>query len=165
MDAKHSTAWVIGVLCLLAACDARAAYGAPPSDPCSLLTPAQVGAVLGVQVGPGKRMAPTLCDWRPASQPTGMKPKSVMITLLDARGFAATKMQLNVQGITKVPVSGIGDEAVYGTTAGLGSTLSVKKGDFYFVVHVNGFPFDKAKGGDETEAKEKTLALEILSKM
>ena len=164
MDSKRSIAWVIGVLCLLAACDSRAAYGAPPSDPCSLLTPEQVSAVLGAQVGPGKRIAPTLCGWRPAGQPAG-KAKSVMITLLDARGFAATKMQLNVKGITKVPVSGVGDEAVYGTTSGLGSTLSVKKGDFYFVVHVNGFPFDKAKGADETEAKEKTLALQILSKM
>jgi len=164
MDLKHSIAWAIGVLCLLAACDSRAAYGAPPSDPCSLLTPAQVSAVLGVQVGPGKRLATTLCDWRAAAQP-GMKAKSVMITLLNAGGFAATKTQLNVQGITKVPVSGIGDEAVYGTTSGLGSTLSVKKGDFYFVVHVNGFPFDKAKGADETEAKEKTLAQQILSKL
>ena len=164
MNSKHSIAWVTGVLCLFAACDSRAAYGAPPSDPCSLLTPAQVSAVLGVQVGPGKRLATTLCDWRAAAQP-GMKAKSVMITLLNAGGFAATKTQLNVQGITKVPVSGIGDEAVYGTTSGLGSTLSVKKGDFYFVVHVNGFPFDKAKGADETEAKEKTLAQQILSKL
>ncbi len=164
MGLKRSIAWVIGVLCLFVACDSRAAYGAPPSDPCSLLTPAQVSAVLGVQAGPGKRLASTLCDWRMPAQP-GMKAKSVIITLLDARGFAATKTQLNVMGITKVPVSGIGDEAVYGTTSGLGSTLSVKKGDFYFVVHVNGFPFDKAKGADETEAKEKTLALEILSKV
>jgi hypothetical protein len=165
MDSKHSIAWAIGVLCLLAACDSRAAYGAPPSDPCSLLTPAQVSAVLDAQVGAGKRVAPTLCDWRALGQPMGMKAKSVMITLLDARGFAATKMQLNVKGITKVPVSGVGDEAVYGTTAGLGSTLSVKKGDIYFVVRVNGFPFDKAKGADEVEAKEKTLALQILSKV
>lgn len=164
MNAKHSIAWVIGVLCLLAACDSRAAYGAPPSDPCSLLTPEQVSAVLGMQAGPGKRLATTLCGWRPSGQPAG-KAKSVMITLLNASGFAATKTQLGVAGITKVPVSGIGDEAVYGTTSGLGSTLSVKKGDFYFVVHVNGFPFDKAKGADEVEAKEKTLAMQILSKL
>ena len=165
MNSKYSVAWVIGVLCLLAACDSRAAYGAPPTDPCSLLTPEQVSAVLGVQAGPGKRLASRLCDWRPPGQSMGMKAKSVMITLLDASGFTATKTQLNVQGITKVPVSGIGDEAVYGTTSGLGSTLSVKKGDFYVVVHVNGFPFDKSKGADEVEAKEKTLALQILSKL
>lgn len=165
MKANHSIVWVIGVLCLFAACGSRVAYGAPPSDPCSLLTPEQVSAVLGVQVGPGKRLASKLCDWRPAGEQRGMKAKSVMITLLDANGFVATKTQLNVQGITKVPVSGIGDEAVYGTTSGLGSTLSVKKGDFYFVVHVNGFPFDKSKGADEVEAKEKTLAQQILSKM
>jgi hypothetical protein len=95
----------------------------------------------------------------------GPRAKSVAITLLDARGFAAVKTPVNAAGITKTPMSGIGDEAVYGTTAGFGSTLGVKKGDFYFSVHVKGFPFDKAKGADETEAKEKTLAQQILSKM
>lgn len=164
MDAKRSMAWVIGILCLLAVCDSRAAYGAPPSDPCSLLTPAQVSAVLGMQVGAGKSLVSTVCDWRAPNQPAGKKEKAVTITLLDANGFAATKMQLNLRGITKTPVSGIGDEAVYGAS-GLASTLSVKKGNFYFVVQVDGFPFNKAKGADETEAKEKTLALEILSKV
>jgi hypothetical protein len=95
----------------------------------------------------------------------GPSAKSAAITLLDARGFATVKTPVNAAGITKTPMNGIGDEAVYGTTAGFGASFSVKKGDFYFSVHVKGFPFDKAKGPDEVEAKEKTLALEILSKM
>ncbi len=164
MDSKRWIAWVIGVLCLFAACDSGAAYGAPPSDPCSLLTPAQVSAVLGVQVGPGKRIASKLCQWT-GPQPMGPSAKSVALTLLDARGFAAVKTPVNAEGITKTPMSGLGDEAVYGTTAGVGASLSVKKGDFYFSVHVRGFPYNKAKGPDEVEGKEKTLALEILSKM
>ena len=164
MNARRSVGWVIGVLCLIAACGSGAAYGAPASDPCSLLTPEQVSAVLGAQVGPGKRLVSTVCDWRAPNRPTGKKEKAVTITLLDANGFAATKMQMNIRGITKTPVSGIGDEAVYGTS-GLASTLSVKKGSFYFVVQVDGFPFNKAEGTDETEAKEKTLATQILSKL
>jgi hypothetical protein len=38
MDSKYSIALVIGVLCILTAFSSRAAYGALPSDPCSLLT-------------------------------------------------------------------------------------------------------------------------------
>jgi hypothetical protein len=67
-------------------------------------------------------------------------------------------MPVNFKGISKISVSGIGDDAVYGTAAGLG-TLSVKKGNSAFVVHVYGFPLD------QIESKEKTLALEILSKL
>ena len=41
----------------------------------------------------------------------------------------------------------------------------VKKGDVVFVVRVYGFPIDPGKPLDEIQAKEKTLALEILSKL
>jgi hypothetical protein len=58
----------------------------------------------------------------------------------------------------RLKYAGIGDDAVYGTAAGHG-TLSVKKGNSVFVVHVYGFPLD------QIEAKEKSLALEILSKL
>ena len=61
--------------------------------------------------------------------------------------------------ITKTPVSGIGDDAVYGTTKGVATVLTVKKGDQVFVVRVIGF------SEDETKAKEKTLALDVLSKL
>jgi hypothetical protein len=68
-------------------------------------------------------------------------------------------------GTTKVPTSGIGDDAVFGTTPKYAMTLTVKKGDLYFVVHVWGFPLDQSKAVDEVQAKEKTLALQILSKL
>jgi hypothetical protein len=53
-----------------------------------------------------------------------------MVTPLDARGLAATQMPVDRKGITKPPVSDIGDEAVYGTNAGFATTLSVKKRTF-----------------------------------
>jgi hypothetical protein len=165
MNSKRPILSAIGALGLLTLCGACAAYAAPPSDPCSLLTPAQVSAVLGVNVGAGNRLASKVCDWSASGQPAGTSAKKVTVTLLDAQGFAATKMPVNSKGITKTPVSGVGDDAVFGTTSGLATTLSVKKGDFFFVVRVSGFPLNPPSALDEVQAKEKTLALQILSKL
>lgn len=80
------------------------------------------------------------------------------------QGFAASKTPVG-NGITKVPGSGIGDEAVFGTTPKFATTLAVKKGELFFIVHVFGFPLDQPKAIDEVQAKERTLALQILSKL
>jgi len=40
---------------------------APPTDACSLLTPAKVSSVLGVTVGPGEKVVPNsavVCGWQ-----------------------------------------------------------------------------------------------------
>ena len=158
MDSKHSMALVSGLLCILTVCSSRSVYGAPSSDPCSLLTPAQISAVLGLNVAAGKPLGTKSCDWTAPGQPIGVNAKKVTVTLLGEQGFAHAKMPVNFKGITKTSVSGFGDDAVYGTAAGLGA-LSVKKGNSAFVVHVYGFPLDQIEG------KEKTLALEILSKL
>jgi len=163
MDSKHSTAWFIGVLFVLVAGTSRPAYCAPPSDPCSLLTQGQVSSVLGVQVGEGQRVATKLCEWSVPGAP-GLNVKKVTVTLQDAQSFAYAKMPVG-HGITKITVSGIGDEAIYGTTPRFATTLTVKKGGFFFVVHVWGFPLDQTKAIDDVQAKEKTLALQILSKL
>ena len=142
-------------LCILA--HTRPMYGA--TDPCSLLTQAQVSAVLGQNVGVGKNLASTVCDWTVPNQPPGTAAKKVMVTLQTPQAFAYAKMPVNSKQITKTPVSGIGDDAVYGTTAGQVATLTVKKGDVVFVVRVSGFPMD------QLEDKEKTLAKEIVGKL
>ena len=51
----------------------------------------------------------------------------------------------------------LGDDALYITTLGIG--LNVKKGDTAFTIRVYGFP------KDQMQAKEKTLALDALSKL
>jgi hypothetical protein len=163
MDSKRSMALVIGVICVSTAFRPSPAWAAPP-DPCTLLTQAQVSAVLGVNVGEGRRVAPTLWEWAVPGEPPSLRQKKVDITLITERGFASAKMPAG-QGITKVPVSGVGDEAIAGTTPKFATTLTVKKGDVFFVVHVGGFPIDQSKAIDEVQAKEKTLALEILSKL
>jgi hypothetical protein len=128
----------------------QAVYGAPAADPCALLTPAQVGAALGATVGAGNRIAPTLCTW-------GAPPKRVTLTLHQPREFEAFKMPVG-NGVTKIPVGGVGDEAVSGTSK-FATTLSVRKGTVVFVVTVGGFP------EEQTKAMEKTLALDIVGKL
>ena len=141
---------------------APSAFAAPPS-PCTLLTAAQVSAVLGVNVGEGQPRLSTLCEWSEPGKPTPGS-KKVTLTLQNPQAFAYAKMQVG-GGITKTPVSGIGDEAIYGTTTNLAAVLTVKKGDVVFVVRVYGFPIDPGKPLEEVQAKEKTLALEIVSKL
>ena len=156
MASRYSIAFA--AFCLLVTFGSRATYAAPAVDPCSLLTAAQVGDVLGLSVGPGQKVAAKLCQWSAPGQATGPNGKKVLLTLQDERAFTYAKMPVG-HGITKTPVTGIGDDAVYGTTPGLGTTLAVKKGTVAFVVHVTGF------SEDEIKAKEKTLALEIIPKL
>ena len=128
---------------------------ASPSDACSLLTPRQVSAVLGVTVGPAERLVASssnMCGFGGAANP-----KRVVVALLTLDMFTHEKTPL--KGITEETVSGIGDDAHFMTTPGFGTGLSVKKGGFAFKVRVYGFPPDQIK------EKEKTLAQQILAKL
>jgi hypothetical protein len=164
MYSQPKTAAVLGVIFILGAAYSPSACATPPNDPCSLLTQSQVSTVLGVQVGEGRRVAPKLCEWAIPGESPSLSQKKVTVTLVSEQGFAAAKMPVG-SGITKVPATGIGDDAVFGTTPKFATTLTIKKGDFYFVVHVFGFSLDQPKAIDEVQAKEKTLALLILPKL
>jgi hypothetical protein len=140
--------------------------GAGTSDGCAVLTPAQVSAVLGVSVGAGQHIipsSPASCGWaQPAdSNHTG---KRAVFEIWRAVGKLSpadrfTIAQKPVQGIPKAPVSGVGDEAIYITTAGIGTGLTVRKGTSVLTVRVYGFPLDQIK------AMEKTLALDAIGKL
>ena len=97
-----------------------------------------------------------MCRWS-ATDEKGPK-KSAMLVLQNEQAFAPAKAPVG-NGITKVPASGIGDDAVYGTSPDVPTILTVKKGDLTFVIHVSGVPDDQLK------TKEKTLALDVLSKL
>ena len=158
MLSKSSPAILYVPALILLLCTAGSA-GAAPADPCSLLTPDQVSAVLGSKVEPGKAVGSKMCEWRLPNQPNSLNGKKAALILQDSRAFAYAKMPVNDSTITKTPVTGVGDEAIQGTTAGKVTTLSVRKGDTAFTVHVTGFPIDQA------QAMEKTLALQILPKL
>jgi hypothetical protein len=58
--------------------------------------------------------------------------------------------------------SGIGDEAYYVTSAGLGTRLSVKQGDLLFQLKVGSIS-GKGQTVDGLETIEKTLAMDMLA--
>lgn len=94
---------------------------------------------------------------------TPSKGKKVTLTISNERAWEYAKAPVG-NSLTIMPASGICDDAVYTTikrvTPGLGTTLYLKKGSSYFVVHVYGFP-DQAKA----MAMEKTLATQACSKL
>ena len=61
MKCKSTVAVILGAILIFALGATRAAFAAPPADPCSLLTPAQIQKVLGQPFG-----APGESKWPPA---------------------------------------------------------------------------------------------------
>ena len=163
MDSKHSFRIFVVLACTFSVCSFREAYGADSTDPCSVLTQAQVSAMLGTTVQTPKRVAPKLCEWSAPNQPNSMNAKKVTLTISDERAFGYAKAPI-ISSVKTMPASGICDDAVYtvtpGVTPGLGISLYVKMGNSYFVIHVYGFP-DKAKA----MTMEKTLAGEACAKL
>jgi hypothetical protein len=147
---------------------AHAVPPAPPTDACSLLTEAQVSAVLGVSAGTGQRVmpnSPAVCGWEVPGE-TSLDRKRVVLSIYTQMGsltpvdrFNNAKRPIAAKNITKEPVSGVGDDAVSVTTSGFGTGLIFRKGSSAFDVRVYGFPLDQIK------AKEKTLALDIITKL
>lgn len=160
---KFSHVAAFTFLCTLSICNSRAAYAASPSEPCSLLTQAQVSAALGTNVEAAQHIAPTLCQWSAPNQPNSINGKKVVLTISNERAWGYAKTPV-VSSVTTMPASGICDDGVYttikGVTPGLGTALYVKKGSSYFVLQVYGFP-DQAKA----MAMEKTLATQACSKL
>lgn len=163
MHSKYSFLAAVVLLFSFSICSGRGAHGAPPPDPCSLLTQAQVSAVLGATVEAPQHVAPTLCQWSTPKPPNPANARRVMLTISSERAFGFAKTPV-AKSTKAVPASGIGDDAVYAISADAAgystAQLHVKKGDAYFVVHVYGFP-------DQTKIMEleKTLAQQACSKL
>lgn len=160
MRAKAVMASVI--LCVATSIALLPAKAAPPTDACALLTQSQVSSVLGVSVGAGQRLMsgqPALCGWGQAGG------KRVVLNIYTQMGSRTPVDRFNttkntpVKGIVKTPVNGIGDDALFMTTPGFGTGLFFRKGSAAFDLRVYGFPVD------QIEAKEKTLALDIIAKL
>lgn len=136
---------------------------APPSDACSLLTQAQVSSILGMPVDAGQHLIPnssSICGWGK----TGPAEKRVVLSIYTQIGHLTPVDRFNAaktpfKGVTKTPVSGVGDDAISATTPGFGTGLIFRKGDAAFDLRVYGFPLD------QLNAKEKTLALDVIAKL
>jgi hypothetical protein len=147
-----------------------AVNGGTPSDACALLTAPQVSSALGAVVGSGQPIMPnnaTLCTWREQGVPAGTE-RNVTVSLMTVKSFENGKTP--IAGITKTPVSGVGDDAYFIEPRGMAAGLSVRKGDTCFQIRARSNP-KWFKSGKTPESEEKdqgvdrALALEILRKL
>src|SRR5277367_5212023 len=134
------------------------AVAAPTGDACALLTPAQVGAALGVSVGAGSYVTPTYkktCTWTATTSSGGY----VTLLLQDVSGFEGGKRLAlaGAKNMSLTSISGVGDDAYY-LAVGDQVGLLVKKGNAAFKVAVYAHIAVESK-----EAKEKTLAQNVLA--
>lgn len=133
-----------------------AATAAPTGDACSLLTPAQVGAALGVSVGAGSYVTPTFkktCTWN-ATTSGG---EYVTLMLQTVAGFEGGKQLGQTASISLTSISSVGDDAYY-LAVGDQVGLIVKKGNAAFKVAVYAhIPVESKK------ATEKTLAQQVVA--
>ena len=158
---------ISGLLCFFAY---QAANAATPADACALLTPAQVSNALGATVAAGQPIMPnnaTVCTWTEQGVPAGTE-RNVSVSLLTLKSFENGKTPIT--GMTKTPVSGLGDDAYVMEAHGAIAGLSVRKGDTAFQIRARSNPkWFKTGKTPESEAKDqavdRALALEILKKL
>jgi hypothetical protein len=158
---------IAGLLCLF---NFHAVKADMPGDACALLTAPQISTALGASVGPGKPILPnhtTVCTWLERGVPEGTE-RNVSVSLMAPKSFEIGKTPMT--GITKTPVSGLGDDAYFVEAHGMAAGLSVRKGDTCFQIRARSNPqWFKTGKTPESEAKDqavdRALALEILKKL
>jgi hypothetical protein len=122
------------VASMLLASGLRTAGAQVPADPCAQLTPAEVSAALGETVEAGQKAGTKTCSW------TANKPTHLIVSLMfSPPGDWNRRKTMQMPGLTKASVSGVGDDAL-ATTLGTFTTLFVKKGSTIFMVRVYGVP-------------------------
>ncbi len=131
------------------------------TDACTLLTPPQVGAVVGGPVNGGEHVTPTFvrtCTWTPSGK---SDVRAVTLNLQTAATYDGGKqMALTMAAAGAALQSGnVGDDSYYFVT-GDQVGLLVKKGSMSFKVAVYAtLPVDKK------EAMELALAKQVLAKL
>jgi hypothetical protein len=136
--------------------------GGTVSDPCTLLTQAEISTVVGQQVGAGtKDVEPNECDWQYPPDAVPSIQVSITIetgnTLADLCGPGDSAL-----GLTVTTVGGVGDGACFEQLAGLGAgtNLTFSKGTgVYTIAAVLG----RNATADAIEAADKALALDALN--
>jgi hypothetical protein len=122
------------------------------SEPCSLLTQAEVDAAVGQPLGPGLQSLGRDCGWSATDNTAGVD--------VQVSDWAQTKTAATAPGNgPPISVPGVGDEAFYRQ-----GDLYVRKGDAGFLVGIFGphIDFSKPDGG---LAQAKVLAAAILGRL
>jgi hypothetical protein len=100
--------------------------GASSSDPCSLLTPDQISAAIGLSFGAGDSGGDThSCDW---SHDENQLPTTQVIVSTNEDTGLCDEGSSSALGITVTQLSGIGDKACLVAMTGLVSNLTFYKG-------------------------------------
>ena len=152
---------------------AAATFDRASGDACKLLTAAQVTTALGVPVDQGAYVDathPEFCIWRESGK-SPMMAQNVEVHFMTPRQFEAPKSGPFAKGAE----TGLGDEAYWSYTPGIGFSLSIKKGGTYIRVQsrpiANGMarrsdtPAGKAQLDEKTKSVERTIGTEVLKKI
>jgi hypothetical protein len=169
---RHHSSVVFSLLIagLVGLFNVGAVIAGAPSDACALLTAPEVSSALGAVVGQGQPVIPnntTLCGWSEQGVPAGTA-RNVTLSLMTVKSFENGKTPMT--GITKTPVSGIGDDAYFIEPPATVSGLSVRKGDVCFQIKARSNPgwFKTGKtpaSQEKDRGVDRALALEVLKKL
>lgn len=151
-------------LCLCAA--ALPSVARAETDACTMLTQAEIGSAIGVQVGAGSHVTPTYvktCTWTPAAG--GSAIKAVTVFLQSAADYDSGKQHITLARAaagangTSIKPAVVGDDGYYFVT-GDQVGLQAKKGSVGFKVTVYA-----ALPVDRKQALELTLAKAVVTKL
>jgi hypothetical protein len=154
------TATMIGALAGLLG-SARSTPGAAATDPCSLLSEAEVSAALGVPVTIVKSGSDAQhCHWQQQGK-RGTTVVDARLLVETAKTYDAAKNTMGMSGkLTRVPVTGVGDDAYY-LVGSRDVPLFAKRGGAALRVAVDG----KGWSAAQIKAKEQALASALLGKL
>jgi len=162
---RYQTRLLAACLAMLLIYGRSSSAAEAPGDACAFLNQTQITAALGVTVAAGKQIGPSsaLCGWVQPGDPKHSGNR-VLLALYGSLGKLSPVERFEnskapVQGIAKTPISGVGDDAYYIDTPGLGVGLNVRKANSAFQIRVYGFPVDQIK------TLEKTLAQIVVAKL
>jgi len=151
-----------GLCIALSACLSLALVtgAAAAPDPCSLLTPAQVGAAVGTPVGAGVGTSTGhTCTWK-ATDGGASGVVYATLFLQSCESYeAGRKVATQMGGQAAVPVSGVGDSAYYFVTGSTAGLLARKGGSAFKAAVYGSAPLEKKK------AMEKALASAVVGKL
>lgn len=156
MRSRISKLFFAGSVILIAAASTDTTHPRPFTDPCSLVTSAQVIGIIGVGFAAGKAIGTQGCSWTATEMLKGKRP-TITLVLKDGSEYAGMKNSL--PGIKQIALSGVGDDAFY-DDFGEFFSLGVKKGSVAFIVRLYGIP-----DGDTQRAMEKSFALDVVAKL
>jgi hypothetical protein len=148
MTSRRWSASRLLALCTLALL-ARPGVSRAATEPCKLLTPAEIGGALGATFGAGEPIGTTGCSW------SSTTPHMIVtVSLWPPAEWDRMKAGGGLPGSKTTPVSGLGDDAFFTTVpATQYVVLYVKKGGTVYLFKVYGVK-DPAK----QMSAEKTLA-------